>query len=177
MRRRRLSIPLIADITIIFCSCRYINASFLTVHSYGNLLQPMNRYTKMHLTNLQESTDSGCFNPYPSWLTTHEKISNILICGDGDLSYSASIAKDCYNSGISMIVSVLEDENTHNRVYEDSQKNSATIRECHYPIVFGVDATKLPTHFPATIFDRIVFNFPHWKGKANHKHNRWVQSY
>lgn len=42
--------------------------------------------------------------------------------------------------------------------------------------MFGVDATTLSTYFGNesinTRFDRIQFNFPHWKGKANNRYNR-----
>jgi hypothetical protein len=38
---------------------------------------------------------------------------------------------------------------------------------------FGVDATSLTTYFGNEKFDRIQFNFPHWRGKANNKRNRY----
>lgn len=38
--------------------------------------------------------------------------------------------------------------------------------------LFGIDATTLSTYFAATTFDRIQFNFPHWRGKANNRYNR-----
>ena len=45
--------------------------------------------------------------------------------------------------------------------------------------MFGVDATTLQTYFGTTThnddgFDRIQFNFPHWRGKANNRYNRYV---
>ena len=41
-------------------------------------------------------------------------IHNILVCGDGYLSYSAKIAYELDNLGIELFATVLEDENTHN---------------------------------------------------------------
>lgn len=43
-----------------------------------------------------------------------EIISNILVCGDGDLSFSAEIASELDALGIDLYASVLEDESTHN---------------------------------------------------------------
>lgn len=41
-------------------------------------------------------------------------IRNILVCGDGDLSYSAEIAPELDTLGIELYATVLEDEATHN---------------------------------------------------------------
>jgi hypothetical protein len=38
--------------------------------------------------------------------------------------------------------------------------------------LFGINATRLEHHFPNQQFDRIIFNFPHWRGKSNHRYNR-----
>ena len=50
--------------------------------------------------------------------------------------------------------------------------------ECHQKVMFEVDATKLQNHFgeddSRTMFDRIHFNFPHWRGKQNIRRNRYV---
>jgi hypothetical protein len=43
-----------------------------------------------------------------------ELISNILVCGDGDLSFSAEIASELDALGIDLYASVLEDESAHN---------------------------------------------------------------
>lgn len=58
--------------------------------------------------NLEEAKDQ----------TTVEKddtIRNILVCGDGDLSYSADIASELDTFGIELYATVLEDEATHNK--------------------------------------------------------------
>lgn len=42
-------------------------------------------------------------------------IRNILVCGDGDLSYSAEIARELDESGIDLYATVLEEEDVHNQ--------------------------------------------------------------
>ena len=42
-------------------------------------------------------------------------IQNILVCGDGDLSYSAEIAHELSDMGIKLYATVLEGEDDHNK--------------------------------------------------------------
>lgn len=114
--------------------------------------------------------------------------NNWLVVGDGDLSYCATIAERLARDSIRLFATVLEEESVHNRVYEMSRDNTATIlsheRRLHHPIdhvlvssswhrvQFGVDATSLTDVFPEAKFQTIEFNFPHWRGKTNAKRNR-----
>ncbi|KAL3944005.1 MAG: hypothetical protein SGBAC_001915 [Bacillariaceae sp.] len=114
---------------------------------------------------------------YAQETTDQSTTKKWLVCGDGDLSYSAGITEHLANSNISLVATVLEEENIHNTVYKRSLENSASISKHEgHELRFGIDATKLEDFFPTTKFDFIEFNFPHWKGKTNHKHNRQLLS-
>eukprot|EP00956_Cyclotella_meneghiniana_P023456 scaffold45691_cov74-Cyclotella_meneghiniana.AAC.5 len=108
-------------------------------------------------------------------------IQNILVCGDGDLSFSADIAAELDSLGIQLFATVLEDEETHNKVYEFSASNTNKIKSFGHKAMFGVDATQLSAYFGnksldyPLLFDRIQFNFPHWRGKANNRYNSTTQ--
>lgn len=96
-----------------------------------------------------------------------------LVVGDGDLSYSASIAPELTSLNVKLIASVLESQDEHHRVYERSVQNADTIAsQSPHDVQFGIDATNLPSHFPDCLFDCIEFNFPHWRGKTNNRYNR-----
>jgi hypothetical protein len=96
-----------------------------------------------------------------------------LVVGDGDLSYSACIAKDLEDANTRLVATVLEEEDVHNRVYDGSKRHAETISSHpSHSVRFGIDATKLQSSFPDTFFDGIEFNFPHWRGKTNAKYNR-----
>lgn len=58
-----------------------------------------------------------------------------------------------------------------NAVYSDSRDNARAIESFGHDIRYDTDATKLPETFE-TKFDRVQFNFPHWRGKANIRYNR-----
>jgi hypothetical protein len=99
---------------------------------------------------------------------------NWLVVGDGDLSYSSVIAEELAESSTTrLFATVLEEEEIHNRVYQRSKENAEIIASySSNEVKFGVDGTNLPDSFPATKFDVIDFNFPHWRGKTNAKRNR-----
>ncbi|EJK46562.1 hypothetical protein THAOC_34763, partial [Thalassiosira oceanica] len=68
-------------------------------------------------------------------------IASLLVVGDGDLSYSASVSPELASLGISLLATVLEDEATHSAVYAGSAGNAAAIRSAGHRAAFGVDAT------------------------------------
>ena len=68
-----------------------------------------------------------------------------------------------------------------NKVYKNSKKNTERIISINpiHEVRFGIDATKLSNYFhdDDERFDRIQFNFPHWKGKCNNRYNRYVPNF
>ena len=129
----------------------------------------------------------------PDGIGKHKK--KWLVVGDGDLSYSATIAGNLANKNIQLIATVLEEESVHKSVYKRSSQNKATIlsflkqnhlatadnstntsamtiSQSQHEVRFGIDATRLQSFFPSDKFKTIEFNFPHWGGKTNAKRNR-----
>lgn len=73
-----------------------------------NQIDASNKWSFVLANNVEDHQDQ----------TTAEKdetIRNILVCGDGDLSYSAEIASELDTLGIELYATVLEDEATHNK--------------------------------------------------------------
>ncbi len=110
-------------------------------------------------------------------LSEHTGEHNWLVVGDGDFSYCASIAERLAKKSVNLYATVLEEESVHNQVYERSATNkdiilSSSESNSQHHVRFGIDATKLTDFFPTTKFRTIEFNFPHWGGKTNAKHNR-----
>eukprot|EP00814_Leptocylindrus_danicus_P011723 CAMPEP_0116030640 /NCGR_PEP_ID=MMETSP0321-20121206/16981_1 /TAXON_ID=163516 /ORGANISM="Leptocylindrus danicus var. danicus, Strain B650" /LENGTH=211 /DNA_ID=CAMNT_0003505497 /DNA_START=43 /DNA_END=679 /DNA_ORIENTATION=- len=97
--------------------------------------------------------------------------SKLLVCGDGDLSYSALVAPDLYSKDIHLTATVLESQSDHQKVYQNSALNANCITLHGHSVKFEVDATDLKFGSDQK-FDVIQFNFPHWIGKSNNKYNR-----
>eukprot|EP00551_Chaetoceros_affinis_P012279 CAMPEP_0203668772 /NCGR_PEP_ID=MMETSP0090-20130426/5322_1 /ASSEMBLY_ACC=CAM_ASM_001088 /TAXON_ID=426623 /ORGANISM="Chaetoceros affinis, Strain CCMP159" /LENGTH=460 /DNA_ID=CAMNT_0050533301 /DNA_START=59 /DNA_END=1441 /DNA_ORIENTATION=- len=142
-------------------------------------------YLKRTIIPVRNSDDSDydtCIND------KSDTIKNLLVCGDGDLSFSADNAQSLNEANVNLIATVLEEQSVHEEVYQRSKANADMIQS--YPghqVKYGIDATKLETIFSFSDntdtdtvtakgfesgFDRIQFNFPHWRGKANHRYNR-----
>ena len=150
--------------------------------------------SRIRVTPLRSCSDSQLERDslFPSYITSssdNDKPAVWLVVGDGDLSYSASIAPRLNPDHVQLVSTVLEDETTHQRVYRKSVNNTALIcgvdlsdkqsrvekhsgQRRRHKVLFGIDATNLSSHFQAGSLDRIVFNFPHWPGKRNHRRNR-----
>lgn len=100
-------------------------------------------------------------------------VQQLLVCGDGDLSYSALIAPDVDSNEMRLTATVLESEPDHQRVYQNSTLNANGVTSHGHTVKFEVDATDLISKFGSEHkFDMIQFNFPHWIGKSNNKYNR-----
>jgi hypothetical protein len=145
-----------------FCSVSLRAAAFLSAPLCAKLLHHTARGFHTSSDNINESE-------VEHW----GGVSNVLVCGDGDLSYSGCwLAPQLAETGVSLTATVLEDMETHHAVYKNSRQHVERISSLGHEVRFGIDATQLPTYFPSTTFDRIQFNFPHWKGKANNRYNR-----
>lgn len=96
----------------------------------------------------------------------------ILVVGDGDLSYSASMARSM--QGTKLVATVLESELEHRTTYINSSQNIDHIRRLGHQVLFQVDATCLSQRFDSRsmLFDQIQWNFPHSKGRTNARRNR-----
>jgi Domain of unknown function (DUF2431) len=101
-------------------------------------------------------------------------VKSWLVCGDGDLSFSTSLAHRLEMfPNVSLTATVLESQASHEAIYTNSRRHVEEISRHPFSCVrFEIDATKLDLHFQQQKFDRILFNFPHWRGKSNHRRNR-----
>lgn len=98
----------------------------------------VNKTTGRIMRNVTTAKYQQCYNPFDNFEYQDCKGKNrsdkaILICGDGDLSFGASLAmeyknkviySDTNSSNVELIVSVLESEIDHNRGTCDYYKQS-----------------------------------------------------
>jgi hypothetical protein len=59
--------------------------------------------------------DISISSPNEEQLPTNNFIKNILVCGDGDLSFCAEIAQELKSLDIELFPTVLEEEAIHNK--------------------------------------------------------------
>ncbi len=101
-------------------------------HRHNNIKQAHQRYSTKPLSSskLLEDTNLNKIDASKKWDfvlagkieeqqdenrdENDATIRNILVCGDGDLSYSAEIAPELDTLGIELYATVLEEESTHN---------------------------------------------------------------
>ncbi|KAL6332777.1 hypothetical protein AAG906_015039 [Vitis piasezkii] len=86
----------------------------------------------------------------------------ILLVGEGDFSFSLSLAK-AFGSGHNMVATSLDTQESLARKYSNGIENVRQLEARSCLVLHGVDATQMSQHFflRTQRFDRIIYNFPH----------------
>ncbi|XVF76981.1 hypothetical protein PTKIN_Ptkin14bG0003400 [Pterospermum kingtungense] len=109
--------------------------------------------------NLEEETE----NRAPErWLQHYCSSHKMLLVGEGDFSFSASLAVS-FGSATNMVATSLDSRERLLQKYSGAMANLKKLEELGCTIVHEVDATTMSQHalLKSYSFDRIVFNFPH----------------
>ncbi|XVF76978.1 hypothetical protein PTKIN_Ptkin14bG0003100 [Pterospermum kingtungense] len=109
--------------------------------------------------NLEEKTE----NRGPErWLQHYCSSQKMLLVGEGDFSFSASLAV-AFGSATNMVATSLDSREMLLFKYSGAMENLKKLEELGCTIVHEVDATAMSQHALLKLysFDRIVFNFPH----------------
>lgn len=87
----------------------------------------------------------------------------VLILGDGNLSYAAALARHILPMSpprIRLIATTFPTEDKLADLHPSSVAHAAELRSMGATVLGGIDATRLALHFPERTFHRIVWNFP-----------------
>ena len=103
-------------------------------------------------------------NPNPQFIGPYSNRHSILVVGDGDLSFSLSLATAL--SGTKLTATTSDSFGVLCKKYEKASGTVASLKASGAHVMHGVDATKLDDYDWNTRFNRIVFNFPHVGGST-----------
>ncbi|GKV50497.1 hypothetical protein SLEP1_g57200 [Rubroshorea leprosula] len=108
------------------------------------------------------------------WVTHYSSKHQILLVGEGDFSYSSSLASSS-GSASNVCATSLDSENDVINNYKNGKSNLEILKKRDATILHGVDATKMKNHddLKKCRFDRIIFNFPH-SGFHGDEREYWV---
>nr|GME16702.1 uncharacterized protein LOC109178068 [Ipomoea batatas] len=120
-------------------SAQYIHYNFLASMNYYNL-------------ELQQE----------KWIKHYSNRHKILLVGDGDFSFSASLAV-AFGSASNITATSLDSEEFLTFNYCKAFIHLKELKERGCKVIHGVDATSMANHpsLMGSTFDRIIFNFPY----------------
>ncbi|XP_050235992.1 uncharacterized protein LOC126686025 [Mercurialis annua] len=96
------------------------------------------------------------------WVNNYSSIHRILLVGEGDFSFSSSLAQSL-GSASNIVATSLDSYDAVVKKYKKAKSNLENLSKLGASIFHGVDTTKMKLHSDLKMqkFDRIIFNFPH----------------
>ncbi|KAJ6800090.1 heavy metal-associated isoprenylated plant protein 41-like [Iris pallida] len=96
------------------------------------------------------------------WVKHYSSAHQILLVGEGDFSFSLSLA-NAFGSASNMVTTSLDSYDTLLEKYNEAKSNLESLKKMGATVLHEVNAKKLTSHQELEMrkFDRIVFNFPH----------------
>lgn len=109
-----------------------------------------------------EESDDGEKEELEKWIQHYCSTHRILLVGEGDFSFSLSLAK-AFGSAHNMVATSLDKQEEVAKKYSNGIENVRKLEEKGCLVLHGVDATKMSEHYflKTQRFDRIIYNLPH----------------
>ncbi|XP_073134750.1 uncharacterized protein [Henckelia pumila] len=97
----------------------------------------------------------------PRWIKHYSSCHRILLVGEGDFSFSFSLAK-AFGCASKMVATSLDSKAFLKKNYAMAPWNIGELKKKGCIVMHGIDATTIATHHQLKhmTFDRIIFNFP-----------------
>ncbi|KAL3821179.1 hypothetical protein ACJIZ3_007084 [Penstemon smallii] len=107
------------------------------------------------------------------WIKHYSSSHDILLVGEGDFSFSLSLAM-AFCSATNIVATSLNSYEELIKNYKNAKKNLAFLEMLGATLLHGVDATKMKIYpyLQCRKFHRIIYNFPHagFLQKEDHPH-------
>ncbi|KAK7301871.1 hypothetical protein RJT34_12747 [Clitoria ternatea] len=104
------------------------------------------------------------------WVTHYCSDHQILLVGEGDFSFSLSLANS-FGAADNIVATSLDSYDDVTKKYKHAKSNIDDLQKLGARLLHEVDATKMKLHSDLKMrrFDRVIFNFPHagFHGKEN----------
>ncbi|KAL5769397.1 hypothetical protein ACOSQ2_016180 [Xanthoceras sorbifolium] len=96
------------------------------------------------------------------WRKHYSSKHRILLVGEGDFSFSLSLAR-AFGSAHNMVASTIDTQENIASKYSNGLRNVIELGERGCQVLYEVDAKQMSQHFflKTQKFDRIIYNFPH----------------
>ncbi|KAL6207279.1 hypothetical protein ACLB2K_024523 [Fragaria x ananassa] len=109
-----------------------------------------------------ESSGESDSEAEEKWRKHYSSRHRILLVGEGDFSFSLSLATH-FGSARNMVATSLDSQDKIYSKYSNAIANVRELEERGCLVLYGVDAKTMSQHFFLSTqrFDRIVYNFPH----------------
>lgn len=133
---------------------------FINSEAYRKSCHPDSARIRKYVTDwFKEIYDASCSTKFdPAYFINHIPCGDILLVGEGNLSFAVSLAFLPYIDPTRVIASVYEKES---EISEETFSNALILKKLGVRVNFNTNATKINICYPDLNFGTIIFQFPH----------------